>query len=262
MSHPEQSAFFTTVADANAALIPGGRVLEVGSYDVNGTIRRLFEGSRDYVGVDLTPGPGVDVISYGHAYDDTEPFDIAISGECFEHDPHWAESLANMARLTRPGGLVAFSCASRGRPEHGTQRSQTDYSPGTQAEGLDYYRNLEEADVRRGLDLDALFSSYEFWYLPTNFDLYFAGVVRGEAPAGAATAQLPDPVAVAEIADIMPLAHRAIRLPLKGALRVTKSQDQYQRVILPYWLGLLRVRERLARRFPESGALQDRGKVG
>ena len=116
MSHPEQAAFFAAVADANNDLVQGGRVLEIGSYDVNGTIRSLFAGSAEYVGVDLTEGPGVDVVSFGHEYTSDKPFDAAISGECFEHDPHWADSLATMIRLTRPGGLVAFELRVAGPP--------------------------------------------------------------------------------------------------------------------------------------------------
>ncbi len=185
MSHPEQAAFFAAVADANTDLVKGGRVLEIGSYDVNGNIRSLFAGSAEYVGVDLTEGPGVDVVSFGHEYTSDTPFDAAISGECFEHDPHWADSLATMIRLTRPGGLVAFSCASRGRPEHGTTRSLVDYSPGTQSIGYDYYRNLDAADIEAGLDLAASFESYRLWYLPTNFDLYFARRGQGPGAGGA-----------------------------------------------------------------------------
>src|SRR5687767_6017676 len=130
MSHPEQIGFFTALADSNRELLDGCTVLEIGSYDVNGTVREIFSAAKSYVGVDLVEGPGVDVVGYGHEVDQPDGmFDLAISGECFEHDPHWAETFANMARMTRPGGLVAFTCGSRGRPEHGTQRTRADDSP-------------------------------------------------------------------------------------------------------------------------------------
>jgi SAM-dependent methyltransferase len=257
MSHPEQAAFFAAVADANRDLVRDGRVLEIGSYDVNGTIRSLFSRSAEYVGVDLTEGPGVDVISFGHEYTSDTPFDAAISGECFEHDPHWVDSLANMIRLTRPGGLVAFSCASRGRPEHGTTRSMVDYSPGTQAVGYDYYRNLDAADVESGLDLGAAFETYRFWYLPTNFDLYFAGVLKGGQP-GAPTAALPADADVRRIEGLMSLPHRVLRLPLRAARRLVRDDDTYQRVILPYWLTLLRARNAVQKRFPNAPGTVDR----
>ncbi|KRF45525.1 hypothetical protein ASH01_06780 [Terrabacter sp. Soil811] len=237
MSHPEQLAFFAAVARANRGLLADGRLIEIGSYDVNGSIRSLFP-ARDYVGVDLVAGPGVDIVSFGHDINLPDShFDAALSGECFEHDPHWKDTFSNMARLTRPGGLVAFTCASTGRPEHGTIRSRAVESPGTQAEGIDYYQNLSEQDFG-GLPLEELFSAYRFWYLPTSFDLYFAGVRRGGEGA-----HLPDPTEVAQIAHLMRLGHRVARLPLRVALRVLPAQ-RYQRVILPYWTALLRLRTR------------------
>jgi SAM-dependent methyltransferase len=237
MSHPEQLAFFAAVALANRSLITNGRLIEIGSYDVNGSSRSLFP-AREYVGVDLMPGPGVDLISFGHEVDLPDGhFDGSLSGECFEHDPHWQATFMNMARLTRPGGIVAFTCASRGRPEHGTVRSGADESPGTQAEGIDYYRNLTEEDFRE-LPLDEMFSSYRFWYLKTSFDLYFAGIRRGGEGA-----RLPEESEVARIGQMMSAAHRVARLPLRLAVRVLPP-EHYQRVILPYWRALVRVRDR------------------
>jgi SAM-dependent methyltransferase len=236
VSHPEQLGFFRAVASANADVIKGGRILEIGSYDVNGTIRDIFAGSDQYVGVDLTPGPGVDRVGYGHEVDDADAsFDLAISGECFEHDPMWRQTFTNMTRLTRPGGLVAFSCASRGRPEHGTRRSDTTLSPGTQAVGLDYYRNLV-ADDFADLPLDDWFQEWRFWYLPTNFDLYFAGVKRGGDDT-----RLPAEADIRDLRRLMPLAHRAARLPLKALAATRISEETYQDRILRYWQFLLRV---------------------
>lgn len=235
MSHPEQLGYFAAVAEANQHLIDRGRVLEIGSYDVNGTIRALFDRAAEYVGVDLTPGPGVDRVDYGHEVDDPDAtFDVAISGECFEHDPHWRETFANMVRLTRPGGLVAFSCAARGRPEHGTRRTTRDLSPGTQAVGLDYYRNLSRSDLD-GLPLDEWFGAWRAWYLPTHFDLYFAGVRRGGNEA-----RLPSGAEVKRLADLMPAAHRVARLPLRLLSRTGVSEAVYQNAVTPYWNLLLR----------------------
>lgn len=240
MSHPEQLGFFDAVASANAELLTGCAMLEVGSYDVNGTVRGIFGEAAEYIGVDLVEGPGVDVTGYGHELDYADAtFDAAISGECFEHDPHWADTFANMARMTRPGGLVAFTCASRGRPEHGTRRTRADDSPGTQAEGLDYYRNLTEADFSQRLPLSDLFTSYRFWYLPTSFDLYFAGVRKG-TPTGGSIARIPADARVAELARLMPMPHKLARLPLRSLSGVL-SDEHYQSAIRPYWALVERV---------------------
>jgi SAM-dependent methyltransferase len=239
MSHPEQQAFFSAVVAANRSVITGGRVFEVGSYDVNGSVRDLFSGCTEYVGVDLHEGPGVDVVAYGHQVNDTDgSYDVALSGECFEHDPHWRDTFANMVRMTRPGGLVAFTCASRGRPEHGTTRTLVSDSPGTQSEGLDYYRNLVEDDFGP-LPLGQWFSRWQFWYIPTSFDLYFAGVRAGEATGS--VADLPSDTEVRAIRRAMSVPHRAVRLPLKVVRQLVSDEARYQRVILPYWLMMLKL---------------------
>src|SRR5215207_8155172 len=116
MAHPQQLRFFSIVKDLFVRPHqPGLKVLEVGSYDISGSVRQHFAGC-DYTGVDLIPGPGVDVVGSGHeiAFDDGS-FDLTVSSECFEHNPYWLETFVNMHRMTRPGGLVVFSCASRGR---------------------------------------------------------------------------------------------------------------------------------------------------
>jgi len=246
VSHPEQLGFFECVAALNRALYTGGRVIEIGSYDVNGGVRRIFDGAAEYVGVDLKTGPGVDVVSFGHNV--TLPdasFDAAVSGECFEHDPHWRDTFANMIRMTRPGGLVAFTCATTGRPEHGTRRTDVQESPGTQAEGLDYYRNLTEAEFRAGLQLDQLFSSYAFWSLSTSFDLYFAGIRTGDGTPDGPTAQLPGAAAIEQLGSLMSLPHRAVRVPLRALSRVLPP-ERYQSVAVPYWRALLRAQDRVA----------------
>jgi hypothetical protein len=70
-------------------------------------------------------------------------FSVCLSCECFEHNPEWAATLRNMIRMC--SGLVFFSCATTGRAEHGTRRSNPHDAPFCG----DYYRNLTEDDVRQ-----------------------------------------------------------------------------------------------------------------
>jgi SAM-dependent methyltransferase len=240
MSHPEQLAFFALCADANTDFIPTAKVFEVGSYDVNGSVRALFAGAADYCGVDLASGPGVDRVAFGHEVSDPDgSWDISLSSECFEHDDRWTETLENMVRLTRPGGLVAFSCASRGRVEHGTSRTTTIDSPGTQFEGLDHYRNVRVADVA-DLPLGEWFSQYRIWYNRTSADLYFAGLRAGHPGAATSQAGLPDDEAVAGLSTLMPFRLRLVRLPLRAIMAVTEGERDFQRLAVPYWRVMTR----------------------
>jgi Flp pilus assembly protein TadD len=174
--HWEQVQFIRSVKAVFPAYFSGGTVLEIGSYDVNGSVRPLFDAAR-YVGVDLIAGPGVDVVCSGHEFRSEERFDVAISTECFEHNPFYAATFLNMARHVREGGMVLFTCAGEGRPEHGTLRCDPASSPGTVALQSDYYCNLTEEDFT-GLDLAALFAEFRFFRNDSSHDLYFVGLTH------------------------------------------------------------------------------------
>lgn len=179
MAHPEQAEFFAAVREYYPWAFKGARVLEVGSLDINGTVRDLFSECR-YTGVDLQLGPGVDLARQGQLVDfPTGEFDVTISAECLEHNPYWRETLANMLRMTRPDGLVLVSCATYGRKEHGTSRTNPDASPFTSAAKWDYYRNLRARDIAGALNLDGWLSDHGAWVNHITKDLYFIGLRHG-----------------------------------------------------------------------------------
>lgn len=157
----------------------GARVIEMGSLDINGSVRGNFTGG-EYVGVDLGPGPGVDLVSAGHELrEPSGSYDCAISANCFEHNPYWLETFTNMLRLTRPGGLVVFTCASTGYREHGTRRSAPEASPITVQMGWDYYRNLVERDFTKSVNLSKWCSDWRFFRAHETYCLYFIGLRSG-----------------------------------------------------------------------------------
>lgn len=180
MAHRQQLGFVRTVAENLSEEWQTFSVLEIGSYDVNGSVRQFFSGA-DYVGVDLCTGPGVDVVGDGHSVDfGVDRFDLSISCECFEHNPQWVETFLNMVRMTKPGGVVIVTCASTGRREHGTTRTRTAASPGTQSIGWDYYCNVSKRMFMKRFDLESIFSDYFVMYNFAKKDLYFVGVKAGK----------------------------------------------------------------------------------
>ena len=185
MSHPEQLQFVKSIASGTGIeqKIRDLKVIEIGSYDVNGSIRKLLP-SQYYTGVDLIQGPGVDLVSEGGAVDHPDnTYHLSISCECFEHNPQWSQTFHNMWRMTQPGGGVLFTCATTGRPEHGTTRTTPEQSPGTISQNWDYYQNLTEEDFRKAFNLDELFSCYFFMVNPRSKDLYFFGHKAGANPS-------------------------------------------------------------------------------
>jgi SAM-dependent methyltransferase len=179
MSHPQQLDFVQRVRAIFPAAFADKRVLEIGSLDINGSVRSLFTGC-DYVGIDVAPGRGVDVVCQGQDYDAPDAtFDTVICCEVMEHNPHWKATFENMFRVCKPGGLVVMTCASTGRREHGTTRTTAIDSPLTVSMGWEYYRNLTAREIRHELRLDdplAMFAFFQNWEA---FDLYFIGLRQG-----------------------------------------------------------------------------------
>lgn len=176
MAHAEQRDFVESVRRLMPWYFTGVSVLEVGSLNINGTVRDFFT-DCDYLGADVAPGRDVDLVAQGQDLDFPDRhFDTVISAECLEHNPHWAETFANMVRMS--SGLVVMTCATTGRGEHGTSRTSPADSPLTVGLGWDYYRNLTEDDIRTAVDVDAAFTQYGFDINDQSRDLYFWGLVR------------------------------------------------------------------------------------
>ena len=178
MSHQAQLDFVAGLKQRLPEYFRKGRVLEVGSLDINGSVRQFFE-DCDYTGVDLGEGKGVDLVARGEELDYFDGnFTVCLSCECFEHNPFWKETFLNMICLCKSGGLVVFTCATTGRPEHGTERSTPQDSPLTIAKGWSYYLNLTEEDFQSIFNFDALFTDWQFSVNEQACDLYFYGVKR------------------------------------------------------------------------------------
>jgi len=169
VSHPAQLEFVASLKAQFPDYFVRKNVLEVGSLNINGSIRPFFE-QCIYVGVDLGAGADVDVVARGEdlAYPNRS-FDVVASCECFEHNPAWVATLKNMIRMS--SGLVFFSCATTGRAEHGTRRTSPHDAPFCG----DYYQNLTEQDFREAFDLSE-FRQYAFSTNDQAHDLYFWGV--------------------------------------------------------------------------------------
>ena len=89
----------------------GARVLDVGSYDVNGTYRPLVEGRGwEYTGLDVAAGPNVDVVTadaYRFPFEDGA-FDVVLTGSTMEHVEAIWRWVPELARVLKPGGLLAI----------------------------------------------------------------------------------------------------------------------------------------------------------
>ncbi len=179
MAHYQQLEFVQKTKDMFPEFFQGKRVLEVGSWDTNGTVRKLFEDGT-YLGVDVSPGPGVDLVRLGNELDEpSESFDVVISCECFEHNPFWLETFTNMIRMLKKDGLCLITCATTGRIEHGTPRSNPLDSLANIDNVYHYYRNLDASDFLKKIDLRCHFKDYFFANNIFHCDLFFVGIKIG-----------------------------------------------------------------------------------
>ncbi len=97
------------------------KILEVGSLDMNGSVRQFFLDADEYIGIDQDGGKSVDVVMNAHDIDknfNPESFDCVICCETFEHDPAFWISLEAMRWVLKPGGWMIISMPSLGQKLH------------------------------------------------------------------------------------------------------------------------------------------------
>lgn len=97
----------------------GKDILEVGSRNVNGSVREFFtENSlfpspifspKSYTGLDIVAGNGVDVVASAYDMVDLfgkEKFDVVISTCALEHMSDWKGAIDNMKDVLKIGGML------------------------------------------------------------------------------------------------------------------------------------------------------------
>lgn len=94
-------------------------VLELGSRNINGSVRECFDGCQ-FTGVDWIAGEDVDVVEKFHETKlEVRHFDTLISYSSWEHDPYWIRSISHNLEFLKFGGLIVFNWAGRDSSPHG-----------------------------------------------------------------------------------------------------------------------------------------------
>lgn len=175
MAHYQQLKFVEILSSNFPKFFSNKKILEIGSWNVSGSVRQFFI-DCDYTGVDVSAGPGVDIVCYGQDLNlPDKSFDVVISCECFEHNPAWITTFNNMYRMLNDDGIFVLTCATYGRREHGTPRRAMQSSLTSSDEGGEYYLNLSDKDFYSAIPVARLFSHHKFFYNPFGRDLYFLG---------------------------------------------------------------------------------------
>lgn len=98
---------------------PGLLGLDIGGADVNGSARELIPGVQQWVGLDVAPGLGVDVVADATSMVSlvtnlgaAPQFDIILCTEVLEHVAEWRCIVENAWRYLMPEGVAFFTAAS------------------------------------------------------------------------------------------------------------------------------------------------------
>jgi SAM-dependent methyltransferase len=103
------------VARAFSETFPcAGPILEIGSYQVPGqeslNLRGLFP-EREYIGLDMRPGPGVDCVASAEELPQADAsVGTVIAMSTFEHVRRFWRGFAEIHRVLRPDGALLVSC--------------------------------------------------------------------------------------------------------------------------------------------------------
>ena len=118
--------------------VRGKRIIEVGSMNVNGSLRGHVESftPSTYVGVDFIAGLGVDVVCdandlvkrFGN-----NSFDVVISTEMLEHAENWRAAVYAIKHVLVPSGLLLLTARGPGFPLHGHPHDWNRFTPNDMA---------------------------------------------------------------------------------------------------------------------------------
>lgn len=114
--HPSALRNAKDFFEVYAKNIEGGTVLDIGSQDVNGSLRQIVPSRFKYVGVDFEKAKNVDVVlenPYVFPFAD-EAADILITSSCLEHSEFFWLTWLEILRVVKPNGLIYMNVPSEG----------------------------------------------------------------------------------------------------------------------------------------------------
>lgn len=140
-------------------------VIEIGSRQVNGTVRDLFEGPTFarlpeppfYVGIDLIPGPLVDVLADARTWRPLYLVDTVVCTSVLEHTAHGEELVKAASEMLKKDGVLILTTVGEPCEPH----SAFDGGPLPKGE---YYRNIGPEELQTWVA--RYFTKHEVQYDP------------------------------------------------------------------------------------------------
>ena len=153
-------------------MVEDRRVLDVGSADLNGSMRKWFlqQGVIEYHGIDIVDGIGVDEILSANDLLErhgSAKWDLILCLEMLEHAEKWQNALYQMKESLKQGGWLLLTTRSPGYPFHAPP---------------DYWRFTKEVLREAFSDLQAVetWSDPGFFVSETTYALQPGVYIRGQ----------------------------------------------------------------------------------
>lgn len=159
--HPESYALMDEMLRRTSRT--SAHVLDVGSYNVNGTFRPLVEQRGwNYTGLDTVDGPNVDVVAqdpFAFPFDE-DAFDVVLSGSTMEHVTAIWRWVPELVRVLKPGGLLAIHTHWK-FPEHRYPVDCWRIMPDGMRYLFDMTNSLHDYDIRIANDMDIIGTAWK-----------------------------------------------------------------------------------------------------
>lgn len=133
---------YNYVKGVMAQLEPPESVIEIGSYNVNGSIRDLFP-EAEYTGIDVRTGRDVDVVADGATYKHPELVRAVVCCEVLEHAKNADAIIRNAYKLLKSPGVFILTAAGPTRNPHGNDGGPV---------GNEFYRNIDRQMLTEWLE--------------------------------------------------------------------------------------------------------------
>lgn len=105
------SSYYSDSADIQSL-----KVVEIGSQNVNGSLKSIFPSNVQYWGLDFQVADGVDIVMtdpYSIPFAN-ESIDLVLSSSCFEHSEMFWLIFLEILRVLKPNGLFYLNAPSAG----------------------------------------------------------------------------------------------------------------------------------------------------